>query len=87
MHWQRRHPLQRPESNYYVEFIKANSYSDPYASKTKLRPLSGIRSSLRRSVFANLDGLVFALVPRCKREWGRAFTWLSTFAAQIEIHF
>ena len=37
-------------------------------------------------MFADLDGLVFALVPRRKREWGRTFTWLSTFAAQIEIH-
>jgi hypothetical protein len=37
-------------------------------------------------VFANFNGLVFALVPRCKREWDRAFRWLSTFAAQIEIH-
>src|SRR5260370_28850977 len=33
------------ESNYYVVFTKVNSPSDPYASKTKLRSLSGTLSS------------------------------------------
>src|SRR5260370_10720009 len=43
-------PSPLPESNYYVVFTKANSPSDPYASKTKLRPLSGTLSSLHRSI-------------------------------------
>jgi hypothetical protein len=43
-------PSPLPESNYYVDFINANSPSDTYASKTKLHPLPGIRSSLRRSI-------------------------------------
>jgi hypothetical protein len=43
-------PSPLPESNYYVVFTKANSPSDTYASKTKLRPLSGTLSSLHRSI-------------------------------------
>src|SRR5260370_15255208 len=43
-------PSPLPESNYYVVFTKANSPSAPYGSKTKLRPLSGPRSSLHRSI-------------------------------------
>src|SRR5258707_10509248 len=34
----------------YVVFTKANSLSEPDASKTKLRPLSGTLSSLHRSI-------------------------------------
>jgi transposase-like protein len=41
-------PSPLPESNYYVVFIKANSPSG-HVSKTKLRPLSGMPYSLRRS--------------------------------------
>jgi hypothetical protein len=43
-------PSPLPESNYYVVFTKVNSPSDPYASKTKLRSLSGTLSFLRRSI-------------------------------------
>ena len=42
-------PSPLPESSYYVVFTKANLPSAPYASKTKLRPLSGTLSSLHRS--------------------------------------
>jgi hypothetical protein len=59
-------PSPLPESNYYVEFIKADSSSDTYASKTKLRPLSGIRSSLRRSILLQdltLPSKIFSLEP------------------------
>src|ERR1700677_401322 len=43
-------PSPLPESNYYIVFTKANSPSDPYASKTKLPPISGTLSSLHRSI-------------------------------------
>src|ERR1700679_3808827 len=43
-------PSRLPESNYYIVFTKANSPSDPYASKTKLPPISGTLSSLHRSI-------------------------------------
>src|SRR3982074_3597530 len=58
-------PSPLPESNYYLVFTKANSPSDPYASKTKLRPLSGTLSSLHRSIL--LQDLILPTENICTR--------------------
>ena len=56
---------EQPESNYYVVFIKANSPLGPCASKTRLRPLSGTRSSLHRSIL--LQDLILPTKNICTR--------------------
>jgi hypothetical protein len=43
-------PSPLPESSHYVVLTKANLPSAPYASKTKLCPLSGMLSCLHRSI-------------------------------------
>jgi len=58
-------PSPLPEANYYVVFRKVNSPSNPYASKTKLRSLSGTLSFLRRSIF--LQDLILPAEIACTR--------------------